>query len=163
MTDMGSMRKRFAAASLTAATALTVVLTAFPVHAQASGENRGVQAPKLTAPLIGPATLRELTSARSRHVRWPLQTASSNVAIAKVHASSGGQASRARTSTVARRVLGGAIGATAGFFGGGFLGAAIEGDRCDCDDPGFVGFWIGAPTGAAVGGILGATLLYKVF
>lgn len=58
--------------------------------------------------------------------------------------------------SVGRRVLGGAIGATAGFFGGGYLGAAIEGDRCNCDDPGLMGALIGAPVGAVAGGILGA-------
>ena len=46
------------------------------------------------------------------------------------------------------------MGAVGGFFGGGFLGAAIEGDRCNCDDPGFLGFVIGAPVGAATGAIL---------
>jgi hypothetical protein len=58
--------------------------------------------------------------------------------------------------SVARRVLGGAIGATAGFFAGGYLGAAIEGDGCHCDDPGLKGALIGAPVGAVTGGILGA-------
>ena len=50
----------------------------------------------------------------------------------------------------------GAIGATGGLFAGGFLGAAIEGDRCNCDDPGLMGALIGAPVGAVTGGILGA-------
>jgi len=66
--------------------------------------------------------------------------------------------SRRQRSTT-RKVIGTIVGGVGGFFGGGFLGAAIEGDRCDCDDPGFVGFLIGAPTGAAVGAILG----YKFF
>jgi hypothetical protein len=61
-----------------------------------------------------------------------------------------------RTRSVGRKVLGGAIGATAGFFAGGYLGAAIEGDRCHCDDPGLKGALIGAPVGAVTGGILGA-------
>jgi hypothetical protein len=61
-----------------------------------------------------------------------------------------------RPRSVARKVTGGILGAVGGFFGGGFLGAAIEGDRCECDDPGFVGFLIGAPTGAVIGGIVGA-------
>jgi len=46
------------------------------------------------------------------------------------------------------------IGAVGGFFAGAFLGAAIEGDRCNCDDPGLLGAVIGAPVGAATGGIL---------
>jgi hypothetical protein len=47
-----------------------------------------------------------------------------------------------------------ALGAAGGFFGGLGLGAAIEGDRCNCDDPGLVGALIGAPIGAITGGIV---------
>jgi hypothetical protein len=47
-----------------------------------------------------------------------------------------------------------ALGALGGFFGGMGLGAAIEGDRCNCDDPGVVGALIGAPAGAITGGIV---------
>lgn len=60
-----------------------------------------------------------------------------------------------RQRSTGRKVVGGIIGGVGGFFGGAYLGAAIEGDRCNCDDPGFVGFLIGAPIGAAVGAILG--------
>ena len=45
-------------------------------------------------------------------------------------------------------------------FAGGYLGAAIEGDRCHCDDPGLKGAVIGAPIGAATGGILGWRYLF---
>jgi hypothetical protein len=62
--------------------------------------------------------------------------------------------------SVARRVLGGAVGATAGLFAGGYLGAAIEGDRCHCDDPGLKGALIGIPIGAVTGGVLGALFLF---
>lgn len=48
--------------------------------------------------------------------------------------------------------------ATAGFFLGGYLGAAIEGNRCACDDPGLLGFMIGAPIGAAAGAVVGVKL-----
>ena len=65
-------------------------------------------------------------------------------------------AASGRRRSAARRVIGGAIGAAAGFFAGGYLGAAIEGDRCQCDDPGLKGALIGAPIGAATGGVLGA-------
>jgi hypothetical protein len=41
-----------------------------------------------------------------------------------------------------------------------FLGAALEGDRCNCDDPGFVGALNGAPVGAVVGGVVGYKLLF---
>jgi hypothetical protein len=60
-----------------------------------------------------------------------------------------------------KRIIAGAIaGGVGGFFGGGFLGAHIEGDRCNCDDPGVRGFLIGAPIGAVVGGIVGAKFLF---
>jgi hypothetical protein len=58
----------------------------------------------------------------------------------------------------ARRVAGAAIGAIGGFFLGGALGAALEGDSCNCDDPGLMGFLVGAPVGAAIGGVVGALL-----
>ncbi len=61
---------------------------------------------------------------------------------------------------VGRKVLGAAVGAAGGFFAGGYLGAAIEGDRCHCDDPGLKGAVIGAPIGAVVGGLLGAFYLF---
>jgi hypothetical protein len=70
---------------------------------------------------------------------------------ASAHQSSG----VGRQRSTGRKVRGGIIGGVGGFFGGAYLGAAIEGDRCNCDDPGFVGFLIGAPIGAAVGAILG--------
>ena len=60
-----------------------------------------------------------------------------------------------------KRIVAGAIvGSVGGFFAGGFLGAHIEGDRCDCDDPGVRGFLIGAPIGALAGGIFGARFLF---
>lgn len=64
-----------------------------------------------------------------------------------------------RERSLGRQILGGAAGGVGGFFGGGFLGAKIEGDRCDCDDPGLMGFLIGAPIGALVGAILGVKFL----
>jgi hypothetical protein len=62
--------------------------------------------------------------------------------------------------SVRRKVLGAIVGATAGLFAGGYLGAIIEGDRCDCDDPGLVGALIGAPVGTVAGGILGYKFLF---
>ena len=61
----------------------------------------------------------------------------------------------AQRKSVGRRIVGGALGGVGGFFAGGYLGAKIDG-RCDCDDPGFKGFLIGAPIGTVVGAILGA-------
>ena len=46
-----------------------------------------------------------------------------------------------------------ALASLGGFLGGGFLGAAIE-PGCQCDDPGLLGFVVGAPIGAASGGVL---------
>jgi hypothetical protein len=63
---------------------------------------------------------------------------------------------RTREKSIGRRILGGSLGAVGGLFGGGYLGAKIEGDSCMCDDPGLKGALIGAPIGAVVGGILGA-------
>ena len=61
-----------------------------------------------------------------------------------------------RERSLTRKIVGGALGALGGFFGGLYLGAAIEGDSCNCDDPGLKGALIGAPIGAVVGGIVGA-------
>jgi hypothetical protein len=63
---------------------------------------------------------------------------------------------RPRLSARQRAFIG--IGVLAGFFGGGILGAKIEGNSCHCDDPGLQGFLIGAPIGAVAGGIVGAIL-----
>jgi hypothetical protein len=58
-----------------------------------------------------------------------------------------------------RKFLGAVVGAAGGFFGGAYLGAAIEGE-CNCDDPGLRGAIIGAPIGAVTGGILGYKFLF---
>ena len=68
------------------------------------------------------------------------------------------QASRERSTR--RKVFGAIVGGVGGFFGGTFLGAAIEGDRCNCDDPGLVGALIGGPVGAVAGGVLGYKFLF---
>ena len=66
-------------------------------------------------------------------------------------------AARAQTVTPSKKrsatrvILGAAVGATAGLFAGGYIGQAIEGDSCHCDDPGLMGALIGAPIGAVVG------------
>lgn len=69
------------------------------------------------------------------------------------------QAPRARRS-LRTRIVGGIVGGAGGFFAGGYLGAAIEGDRCNCDDPGLKGALIGMPIGAAVGAWAGQRWLF---
>ena len=64
------------------------------------------------------------------------------------------QTTGGRERSFGRKIAGGAIGGVGGFFGGGYLGDG----ECDCDDPGFKGFLIGAPIGAVVGAILGVKL-----
>ena len=109
----------------------------------------------------GQRTAREPMTAPSGNIRQALAALDygagvvSNWKSAPAFQASSGRRQRSTGS----KVLGGVIGAVGGFFGGGFLGAAIEGDRCDCDDPGLAGFLIGAPTGAAVGAILGVKFL----
>lgn len=78
-----------------------------------------------------------------------------------------GARASSRESTTARadrstasKVFGALVGATGGFFAGGYLGATIEGNSCHCDDPGLKGAVIGAPIGAVVGGILGGMFLF---
>ena len=63
-----------------------------------------------------------------------------------------------RRRSTANKALSVVIVATAGFFLGGYLGAAIEGNRCACDDPGMVGAMIGAPIGAAAGAVVAVKL-----
>jgi hypothetical protein len=65
---------------------------------------------------------------------------------------------RGRRRSTAHKALNVAIVATAGFFLGGYLGAAIEGNRCACDDPGMLGAMIGAPLGAVAGAVVSVKL-----
>jgi hypothetical protein len=61
--------------------------------------------------------------------------------------------------SLTRKILGGVAGGVGGFFLGGYLGAKIEGDRCNCDDPGLQGIIIGAPIGGIAGAIAGTLVL----
>jgi hypothetical protein len=61
--------------------------------------------------------------------------------------------------SLTRKILGGVAGGVGGFFLGGYLGAQIEGDSCNCDDPGLKGIIIGAPIGAIGGAIFGTLVL----
>jgi hypothetical protein len=67
--------------------------------------------------------------------------------------SPGAPSSRRRRA--ARKTIGAIAGGVGGFFAGGFIGAKLEPD-CRCDDPGFKGFLIGAPIGAAAGAVIGS-------
>ena len=68
------------------------------------------------------------------------------------------QLNRPRGASTASKIGWGALGALGGFFAGGYLGAAIDGDCGGCDDPGLKGALIGAPVGAIVGATLGVVL-----
>ena len=72
------------------------------------------------------------------------------------------RASTERSRPAWRIVLGAALGGVGGFFGGGYLGARMEGDGCHCDDPGLKGVLIGAPIGAAVGAIVGGRYFWRL-
>jgi len=114
-----------------------------------------------------------VTLADARHYpaldlsRWTDPSASLEIAIAprwqtpQLAARQGGQTTASSNKrTPMRIILGAAVGATAGLFAGGYVGAWIEGDRCNCDDPGLMGALIGAPIGAVAGGILGGFFLF---
>jgi len=101
----------------------------------------------------------------SRRAPGPIVSAAHVQALSKIQLDRLARAQQRQEPTVHRRgpgriVAGAAVGATAGFFAGGYLGAAIDGDCGGCDDPGFKGALIGAPIGAVVGGILGGKFLF---
>jgi hypothetical protein len=52
-----------------------------------------------------------------------------------------------------QRVFWTSLAGLGGFFAGGYIGAAIEGDGCHCDDPGLKGALIGIPIGTAAAAI----------
>ena len=63
-----------------------------------------------------------------------------------------------RKRSLGRKILGGVLGGAGGFVGGLYLGAAIEGQSCNCDDPGLRGAIVGAPIGLVLGAIGGVVL-----
>jgi hypothetical protein len=107
------------------------------------------------------AEAQAFTSSRlqlPKPIPWTLESAAVTRAAPAQRAQNTGS-TRPRRG-VARTVFGAIAGGAAGFFAGGYLGAAIEGDRCNCDDPGLKGALIGAPIGAGVGAVLGARYLF---
>ena len=58
-----------------------------------------------------------------------------------------------REMSMGKRVLWTSVAGLGGFFAGGYIGAAIDGDCGGCDDPGFKGFLIGLPIGTAAAAI----------
>jgi hypothetical protein len=139
----------------TATAVIALLLSVGPAYAQSSAGTgmTPIDRVELQRALARSALVREADPAV-----WPLSPRHYSAEILQSRlrpfafqaSSSGG-----RQRSTGRKVLGGILGGVGGFFGGGFLGAAIEGDRCECDDPGFVGFLIGAPTGAVIGTIVG--------
>ena len=98
--------------------------------------------------------------------RWTSPVASDQVPAARWESPqslarfSGQTTASSGKRTPMRIFLGAAVGATAGLFAGGYIGAWIEGDSCNCDDPGLMGALIGAPIGTVAGGILGGFFLF---
>jgi len=133
--------------------------SAFAPAAADAQEEAGVQDSSLA---LRPLLLTVPQDTRSKEPSW---LTASRLTVDGGPASSrmtSGQSTRNERSErgVASKVFGAIVGATGGFFAGGYLGAAIEGDRCHCDDPGLKGALIGAPVGAVAGGILGARYLF---
>jgi hypothetical protein len=116
-------------------------------RASAQARTDSLAAPFSFANLVNSGRLVTDAHGREPQVLWATPRVSNQ---SKAAVSSG------RHRSVSRKVLGAAIGAVGGLFAGGFLGAKIEGNSCDCDDPGLMGALIGAPIGAITGGILGA-------
>ena len=133
------------------ASALAILLAAGPVWAQ----------PEAGAEPPAPAQVSKTPIADA--IRRPLVIPEAGAPLERAAVSRPArQGSYGRvTSTAEKRwrgVLGAALGAFGGLYAGGYIGAAIEGDSCRCDDPGLKGALIGAPIGAIVGGIAGGII-----
>jgi hypothetical protein len=153
------------------AVVVSVSLLASRAEAQIRGDSVTGQTssgPIDSAQPVGAAAPSVLWSAARAPADWPTTPGRNNRfmapfavaggAVSKMENASALQAPAGRRRSTGRKVLGGVIGAVGGFFGGGYLGAAIEGNGCHCDDPGLKGALIGAPVGAVAGAILGAKL-----
>lgn len=135
---------------------------AFPARAAAQEiPDRAAVTATTVGGSTGVSTARPLALRRAdieRVVRTLPQVSSVNVA--PIERSAAASAARQQRRGAGRIIAGAAVGALGGLFAGGYLGAAIEGDGCHCDDPGLMGALIGAPIGAVAGGILGGKFLF---
>jgi hypothetical protein len=128
-----------------------VAVLSLPLGAVAQGRTGDGQ-PETRLKLPTAAALAAANPDRPAAMGWTSEMASP----AKANGGSLPPTIQTRHRSIGRKILGGALGAVGGFFAGGYLGAKIEGDSCNCDDPGLKGALIGAPIGAVTGGILGA-------
>jgi hypothetical protein len=113
---------------------------------------------RIIAGLIVCVLLPSDTFAQAARHSMPIRQSLASIDFSRFELRQDPQPTAPRTSSrqrsIGRKIAGGAIGGVGGFFAGGYIGAKIDGE-CDCDDPGFMGFLIGAPIGAAAGAILG--------
>ncbi len=119
---------------------------------------------KLTCPLIVVVVLAAAPVAEAQRVDFDraVRVAAAQTALTparNARSAQNGQAPRERRG-VGKRILGGIVGGTGGFFAGGYIGAAIDGDCGGCDDPGLKGALIGMPIGAAIGAWAGQRWLF---
>ena len=107
----------------------------------------------------GAQALRALTNAQP--IRQSIASIDFNRVASTRQEAPAPKPSNGSQRSIGRKIAGGAIGGVGGFFAGGYIGAAIDGDCGGCDDPGLVGFAIGFPVGGVVGGVLGGLFLFR--
>ena len=155
-------QKMVRAASVVTITCVAVIsVGGITCSAQMAQGSNVVAEPAASADSV---SLTKLNIDLDRFTLWPVKGARPatrpGIRSDRLFQAPGSNRSRAHARSKKRIVAGAIAGGIGGFFAGGFLGAHIEGDRCDCDDPGVRGFLIGAPIGAAAGGIVGAAFLF---
>jgi len=123
------------------ATLAVLLLAAAPAYAQQVGRSVSFSPVQLVQP---ERVVRQTIRQAAKSVRFDVAPGANATRAVSVKTPRASGLSRTKRGLLA------AAAGVGGFFGGGFLGAAIEGNRCDCDDPGLLGFLIGAPIGAAL-------------